>query len=49
MAAAPFVNDSLIVEETQMVDEEEEDYEYENDIDRVCDYGSRLYYLELFR
>merc|ERR1712142_1346935 len=29
LAAAPFVNDSLIVEESQMVDEEEEDYEYE--------------------
>merc|ERR1712142_898454 len=36
LAAAPFVNDSLIVEETQMVDEEEGDYEYEyeNDIER---------------
>merc|ERR1712142_361928 len=34
LAAAPFVNDSLIVEESQMVDEEEEDYEYENDTER---------------
>jgi len=32
LAAAPFVNDSLIVGEIQTVDEEEGDYEYENDI-----------------